>query len=143
MKTTEEALQRIEALVYANTLPTAESLSQSNYDDLLDARDAEAFAGPWTEADAFATALFSKLPDEKRETARVDKIRAYVFKRVYQETQVSDLASYVSDDIDLILKHLLGNMQNGWVNGLWLFYQAAGIPNGRLDKHPGTLLELV
>lgn len=143
MSTTAEAVQRIEQLIFADELPAAEALSKNDYDALLTDRDADEFAEPWTAAYDASKAPYQKIATEQELKGRIDKMREHVYKRVYKQTQVSDLASYVSDDIDLILRYLLAEMPNEWVNALWLSYKEGNIPSGTLRETPGELKDLV
>lgn len=139
----EEALQEIERLVFSNKLPTAETLSQEGYDTLLDERDADEFAAPWTDVYEASEASFKQIEANQGVKARIDKVSEYVYKRVYNQTTVSDLASYTSDDIDLILRYLLTAVPSNWVNALWLSYKQGAIPSGALNGIPGNLAELI
>lgn len=143
MTITEAALQKIERLVFSNRLPTAESLNQEGYDKLLDKRDADEFAVPWTDAYEVSKAPFKQLAVDQGVKARIDKLREYVYERVYSQTKVSDLASYTSDDIDLILRYLLTAVPSMWANSLWLCYEEGAIPSGTLNEIPGNLAELI
>lgn len=143
MSTTAEAMQRIEQLVFADELPAAEALSQNDYDALLDDRDADEFAEPWTAAYEASKEPYQKIAANQELKARVDKIREHVYKRVYKQTQVSDLASYISDDVDLISRYLLAEMSSDWVNALWLSYKEQAIPSGALREAPGELKDLI
>lgn len=143
MKNTQEAVQRLEELIFSDVIPLPATLTQTDYDNLLNARDASAFATPWTDAYNAISSDYNKVALDQREKARIDKIREYVYKRVYQRTEVSDLASYVSDDFDLILKCLLLDAEHDWVNALWLSYKEGAIPSGALTKVSGSLKDFV
>jgi hypothetical protein len=116
MISTEEALQKIEWLVFSNELPTAETLNPEEYDTLLDERDADEFAIPWTDAYEASKGPFKQIEADQIVKTRLDKVREHVYKHVYNQTKVSDLASYTSDDMDLILRYLLADMHSDWVN---------------------------
>jgi hypothetical protein len=143
MISTEEALQKIEQLVFADELPAAEALNRDNYDMLLDERDADEFATPWTDAYEASKGPFKQIEADQIVKTRLDKVREHVYKRVYNQTKVSDLASYMSDDMDLILRYLLADMYSDWVNALWLSYKGGTIPSGRLNETAGELAELI
>lgn len=140
---TRAALQRIESLVFTEELPSTQSLSINDYDDLLDARDANEFASPWTKAYNAVSIPYAKAGIAQAEKDRVDKIREQIYKRVYKGTEVSDLASYVPDDFDLILRCLVTNTKSNWVNALWLSYKKGDVPRGNLTEVLGELNELI
>ena len=143
MKSVEEAFAKIESLVLEDALPYSEALSEKNYDGLLDSRDSNEFATPWTNAYNTINKIYRGTDINQDTRNRVDKVREHVFKRVYKVTEVSDLASYVSDDFDLILRCLITRTQNSWVNALWLSYLYRDIPNGTLVESEGDLAAIV
>lgn len=143
MSTTETAVQKIEQLIIADDLPSAQSLARDDYDSLLDARDADEFATPWTNAYNAISETYNVSGFNESEKGRIDKIREHLFKRIDRQTKVSDLSSYVSDDFDLILKCLLTGTENTWVNALWLSYKNGNIPSGALNDVSGELKDLV
>jgi hypothetical protein len=137
LASTEEALQKIKRLVFANELPAAETLNQEEYDTLLDERDAAEFSTPWADAYEASEEPFKQVDADQDLKARLDKVREHVYKRVYNQTKVSDLASYTSDDIDLIVRYLLTSMSSNWINALWLS------PSGPLNETAGELSHLI
>ena len=143
MASTEEALQKIEQLVFADKLPAAEVLNRDEYDTLLDERDADEFATPWADTYEASSAPFEQVAADQGLKARTDNVREHVDKRVYNQTKVSDLASYTSDDVDLILRYLLTDLSSDWVNALWLSYKEGAIPSGTLHEAAGELAELI
>ena len=143
MSNAKNALGKIENLVFGGEMPSEQALSGNDFDDLLDARDASEFASPWTTAYNAASKLYTESNSLQSEKVRIDKVREHIYKRVYNRTEVSDLASYISDDFDLILKSLLTSIENDWVNSLWLSYKGGDIPSGTLTEHAGALSDLI
>lgn len=143
MAPTESTFEKLEQLVFSNKVPSQAALQDEDYDDLLDERDEDGFAQPWTKSYNTINKAYidSGLTDAYK--ARIDKIREYTFKRVYKETESSDLSSYLSDDFDLILKAMLTNSQDSWVNALWQVYTEGQIPKGVLENAPGDLKDLI
>lgn len=145
MVTPAEAWQTLERLAFTDAFPAAATLTwtQAAYEALLAARETDDFAGPWTQAYARSQAACSPLVAEPGTQARLARVREYVFKRVYTHTQVADLASYVSDDLDLLLRYVRTGLPSPWVNTLWRGYQQGTIPSGRLPETAGELTELI
>jgi hypothetical protein len=141
--TPHQAWQTLERLVFADAFPAAATLTYPSYDTLLAARETDAFAVPWTRAYERSQAAVSQLVADPRTKARRTAVREHVFKRVYRHTQVADLASYTSDDLDLILGYVLTAMPSPWVNALWLGYKQGIIPSGHLPETSGELTELI
>ena len=143
MATVDAALQNIEQLVFANALPAEQAFDAVDYNALLDARDADEFSIPWADAWDLATKAFDASTTNQKIKERLDSVREHIFKRIYNLTQNSDLASYISDDFDLIIKCLATNTQNAWVNALWLTYKEGGIPSSNLVQVPGDLTSII
>jgi hypothetical protein len=143
MLTPQEAWQTLERLVFADAFPAAAALTLPAYEPLLAAREADDFAEPWTSAYEKSQAAFSQLVADSDTKARLDKAREHVYKRVYRHTQVADIASYTSDDLDLLARYVLTALPSPWVNALWLGYQQGTIPSGRLPETAGELAKLI
>lgn len=143
MRNAENDLGKIENLVFGEEMPSEQALSGNDFDDLLDARDASEFASPWTTVYNAASKSYTESNSLQSEKVRIDKVREHIYKRVYNRTEVSDLASYISDDFDLILKCLLTGTENSWVNALWLSYKGGEVPSGTLTEHAGALSDLI
>jgi hypothetical protein len=143
MASTKEALQKIEWLVFADELPAAEALNRDEYDTLLAEQDADEFATSWTDVYEASKGPFKQVEADQSLRARLDKMRQHIYRRVYNQTRVSDLASYSSDYIDLILRYLLTRMSSYWVNALWLSYKEGTIPRGPLSETTGELPQLI
>lgn len=143
--TPQEAWQALERLVFADAFPAAATLTltQPAYETLLAARETDDFAEPWTRAYERSQAAFRPLGADPSTQARLTTVREYVFKRVYTHTQVADLASYVSDDVDLLLRYVLTALPSPWVNALWLHYAQGMIPSGCLPEVAGELPDLI
>jgi len=143
MKSIEEAFSSIESLILNDVLPYTETGEAGNYDSLLEARDSDEFATPWADAYDVVSKLYKESDINQDIRDRVNIVREHIFKQVYNKTKVSDLASYISDDFELILMCLVTKTQNSWVNALWTSYQDKNIPHVSLTEVPGNLVALV
>ncbi|MNI45281.1 hypothetical protein D3C73_997000 [compost metagenome] len=52
----------------------------------------------------------------------IKRLRERTFKTIFEHTQSSDIAAYLSDDIALLLEAIVCNYNNSWLNGLWKKY---------------------
>jgi hypothetical protein len=51
---------------------------------------------------------------------------------VFKQSESSDLAAYLSDDVALLLEAALCNYDNSWLNGMWNEYSEGRIPHGKI-----------
>ena len=101
-------------------LISALDTDNTNADDFLDRRDAVPFEQKWL-ADFKLLEDFSYSADQVKS---IDLLREITFKVVYQCTQNSELASYLSDDMELITKSFSQQQTKIWaIQHLWLCYQ--------------------
>lgn len=63
-----------------------------------------------------------------------ERIRKHVFLVVSATSNQHEIASYVSDDFDLIVRGRVAGVQSAFLERLWAAYQAHGLPS------PGILL---
>ncbi|GGX35355.1 hypothetical protein [Aquimarina muelleri] len=115
-----------------------DSYSEDSFDDILDERDEEYFSDVWmsiyTEVEA--------LTKEKGVNPFSESIREKAFKLIINETDNSDLAAYISDDLGLLSDAVDVGYNNGWLISLWNEYQKNKIPSGKLKIHEGYLSDL-
>lgn len=143
MATIESAFDKLEKMIFSNEIPSQLALEEEDYDELLDERDEDNFAKHWTKSYNVINKEYIGAELSNIYKVRIDKIREFLFKRVYKLTESSDLSSYISDDFDLIVKALLTSSQDGWVNTLWQIYRDGQIPKGELQAFRGDLKELI
>jgi hypothetical protein len=48
------------------------------------------------------------------------------------DSEFSDLAAYLSDDVALLSEAALCNYDNSWVNGMWNEYSKGRLPHGEI-----------
>jgi len=102
---------------------------------ILDNRDNDSFSDKWKE-------IYEDLQDKCSESKSYE-IRKRVFSIVSENSTVSDLASYISDDFGLFSDALQIGYNNAWLNGLWIKYKELEIPHGKIDNIKGTLNNLL
>ena len=91
----------------------------------LDERDSDPFDSIWINNFNRVKALvFSK---EQLET--INEIREMCFKSALRATGDSDLASYITDDIEIIIKDMIYDNNNEWtITDLWASYKNKKLP---------------
>lgn len=100
------------------------NLQSDDINDYLDYRDSQDFDSHWIQA--FNDLENHDFPDEF--IYQITEIREQVFKDIYKSTQSSELASYLSDDIELIMKSEFFNSQHAFVEKLAQDYLDKKLP---------------
>ena len=120
-----EILRRI----VEGSLLAADVVRGLDHDAILDARDGDAaFELEWTRC---YKAIEAQWPaaDIDAETARaVEDVRREAFLAVSRATVQHEIASYVSDDFDLIGRGAILGLDDAFLNGLWEAYDRQEIP---------------
>ncbi len=101
-----------------------------NIDELLDLRDEDKFDKKWVD-------VYHQIENQKdkiKNKKLIDDIRKEAFLKAYSLFKSSDLASYVSDDFELISKALEIGYHNKWLNGLFQCYLSNIFPCGEIRR---------
>ena len=97
-------------------------------DDILDERDQSDFEQPWLDcAERIKGAWDSNAVDEAT-TKCMDEIRKESFLAVSRATQQHEIASYVSDDFELISKSIALDLDDTYATDLLESYRSGKIP---------------
>ncbi len=88
-------------------------------DDFLDRRDSNAFDTRWiSDSNKLNNINFST-----EDLAYIAQLREITFKFIDQITMNTELAAYLSDDIELIAKSIITEQKNSWaIQQLWKCY---------------------
>ncbi len=127
--------KKIEDFIENKLSEIIKKYSEEEIYDILDSRDEDSFSDKWME---IYEDLKNKCP--KSESY---KLREKVFSIVIENSTVSDLASYISDDFGLFSDALQINYNNNWLNALWVKYKEMEIPHGDIGKVKGELNNLL
>ena len=129
--TPAEILARIKE---GGLLPPA-TIAVLDHDAILDERDTDAaFEAEWTRCyneieNKWATA------DVNQETTTLkDDIRRESFLSVSRATTQHEIASYVSDDFDIIVRGSILGLNDKFLNSLWDVYARNEIPTPQTGK---------
>ncbi len=110
-----------------------------NMDELLDERDHESFSARWLSE-------FNKVEKIKRQGENVlliDTLREEIFKSVFNKSNNSDVASYISDDLALLMDAVNSNYESAWLSALLNLYSEGEIPKGKIEEKKTSLLSLI
>ncbi|ACZ76343.1 conserved hypothetical protein [Dickeya parazeae Ech586] len=100
-------------------------LKNLDVDNALDSRDSKTFDSEWMNN-------FNRLEKEvfsKDDLDFIDILREKSFKLSFKIIKESEIASRISDDIEIIAKDILKGNTNGWpINYLWQSYKNGKFP---------------
>ncbi len=122
-----------------NCIITKELFDNYNLDDVLNLRNNDIFDSKWIE-------LYNSL--EKLEISNdnlklIDEIRKEVFIKSCNISEDSEIASYISDDFELICKAYIFNINNNWLNSIIYLYANNIIPYGNIDVRESNIKEIL
>lgn len=103
-----------------------------NIDELLDERDLAVFDTEWIRVYNAVESLKNAENYSEAESKNNNKLREQVFRMIYEFTNDSDLAGYVSDDFGLISDAKLLGYSDCWLNKMTACYEKGRIPSGSL-----------
>lgn len=109
-----------------------EAIDLESIDDILDDRDADGFSSLWMKA----------WQNVEKKDLNIDKQREEIFKLIFSKTQSSDLAAYITEDFELIARHL-DEKENTWVANLCGTYFDHQLPRTEFKNKEIKLVELI
>ena len=101
-------------------------------DDLLDNRDLAVFDTEWIRVYNVVESLKNEGNYSEEENKNNTKLREQVFQMIYEFTNDSDWAGYVSDDFGLISDARLLGYNDLWLDKMVACYENGSIPCGSL-----------
>ena len=136
-------IETMESFCINNLIKIVESISCDEYDDILDSRDDDEFSEKWMEIFNEVKAILKSNPIDALHTQRIENLRERTFKMIFQQSNSSDMAAYLSDDIALLLEAVLCDYDSNWLNGMWIEYSVGRIPRGKVPLIHGKLKQLI
>jgi hypothetical protein len=97
-------------------------------DDILDQRDDTTFEQPWLQCSARIKAAWESSDIDATTTKEIDEVRKESFLIVSRATEQHEIASYVSDDFELISKSIALNLNDPYAIDLLGSYRSGKIP---------------
>lgn len=133
--------EKIKKFIDENLVIILLNYTEDKLDEILDIRDENLFSSKWM---LIYDELKSISDKNNVDKSYSDEMRELAFKKVFNQTNNSDLSSYISDDIGMVIDALTINYQNPWLNSLWLEYKNGNIPfevnNSNNDKELASLI---
>lgn len=130
-------LQSLLAGIRAHTFVRPAYYAELECDDALDQRDShDSFVSDWSEVYDSTRARWNDVSPDVR--GQVDDIRKESFLLVSNVTHQHEIASYVSDDFDLICRCEVLGIVHPIIEHLWLAYQSGTfpLPSGYTEQQP-------
>ena len=115
--------------IQTGTLLPPDVIQTLDHDSILDARDGDAeFEAQWKRCYDEIETKWPTANVNKESAALVDDIRRESFLTVSRATTQHEIASYVSDDFDIIVRGSLVGLDDDFLNSLWEAYNRNEIP---------------
>ncbi|WOO43079.1 hypothetical protein [Rubellicoccus peritrichatus] len=104
--------------------------ASKDLDGILDRREDEGFEKEWIDSHKRIEAKFSdsNLSEETKE--KIEEIRKESFLATSRATEQHEIASYVSDDFDLIAKNIALGLADPFIDSLFEKYIQDKLPEG-------------
>lgn len=122
-----------------NNIIKLENFDDCDIDELLDKRDDEVFDGEWIKA----YSELNKNDYTDAEKKEIDVTREKSFLMAYNNSGSSDIASCVSDDMEIICKAYFMNYNNAWLNSLIMSYAHGEFPCGKLENEKKDIKDCI
>ena len=127
-------LQKLLDEIAAGTLIPAEMFVRDDLDDILDRRGEEEFEKPWLECFRRIKTVWEQSGLAATTQELMDEARKQSFLVVSRATHQHEMASYVSDDFELISKSVVLGLSDAYATELLSIYRRGGIP-GTEQRH--------
>lgn len=121
-------LKRLNEKILNNDFFDKKYLQAIDIDELLDLRDNKEFDDEWVR-------VFEKTKEysiKSEAVEQINEIRENVFKKIYDFTENSDLAGYISDDFDLMCRAYIVDLNDEWLAKVAHIYNEKRIPSGKI-----------
>lgn len=137
-----EGLNSVLSRIADGTLLPAAYFRRLDCDAALDARDSDtAFAAEWAREFERVGKRWAAAAITAEARGAAEDIRKESFLAVSRATRQHEIASYVSDDFDLIVRGRLVGAAGGFLGQLWAVYDRGEFPRPPLgagqDAEPG------
>jgi hypothetical protein len=131
-------VEKLKWLLLQDKILHFKNLNNETIDEMLESRDGAEFESDWLR-------VFETLEQKEfsnADIALIDEIREIAYKKSFASTNHAELAAYIADDFELIVKSLLSGLNDEWLNALLLAYLQGLFPHTKLlPKNNG--LELI
>lgn len=123
-----ETLKRLLDEITSGELILARTFVRDDLEQILDRRDEGAFEKPWLACSERITSAWEQAEPAEDVKGLMDEVRKQSFLVVSRATHQHEIASYVSDDFELIAKSIALGLGDAYAEALLATYRAGGIP---------------
>lgn len=117
------------ARIMSGSLLPPETVAALDHNAILDARDGDAeYEAEWLRCYRTIEEQWNAAEIDAAATALKEDVRRESFLTVSRATTQHEIASYVSDDFDIIARAALLGMNDPFVNRMWEAYDRGEIP---------------
>jgi hypothetical protein len=141
--TTLELVKKLTARITGEQLLTQDALKSLDADACLDERDDPAFDSRWVAIHRQVQERAQLMGIDLENIPELSALREAAFVKTHQLVGEGELPSYVSDDFGLLGSALVVEVEDPWLNGLWVSYVRGRIPCGKIPEIGGRLIDLV
>ena len=127
----EEWLDSVLSRIADGTLLPAAYYRQLDCDAALDARDGAEFDAEWVRQSKEISRRWAAATVTDKARALAEDIRRESFLAVSRATGQHEIASYVSDDFELIVQARLVGAEDDFLAQLWVAYERGEFPQPR------------
>ena len=132
-------LDKLKKKIENNQIIQVSFFENNDVDELLDMRDEMEFDSEWMRVYNF----LNEMSIRECEKNKINDIREKTFLMAYTLSNSSDIASCVSDDLEIICKAYILEYNDDWLNSLIMSYARGEFPCGKLKKTEWTIKECV
>lgn len=122
------SLDIVRNAVVSGRLSDGLDLARVDCDALLDARDGEPFESVWLQSKATVDEAWTRESPPRHDEFTVEWVRRTMFLSVSRATGQHEIASAVSDDLELIARAAAAGLRDAFVLSLWDSYRGGEIP---------------
>ncbi len=125
----ESSLQDLHAAITEDRVLTPEVFSEIDFDEILVAREEEAFEREWNRAWSLIDKDWAERDVSEEVEELVEEIRESSYQVASQATDEHELASHIADDFELFARAIVLDQSNPFLESLWEAYENGEIPS--------------
>lgn len=122
------SLNDIAEAIKEGAVLSPDRIAALDHDAILDARDGKAFTEEWMNSYNAVNEAWLHFPSGAAAKPQLDDIRRQSFMVVSNATDQHEIASYVSDDFEIIAKAAAMETEDPFVLSLWSAYTQHMVP---------------
>ena len=122
------SLQDIQNAIENGNVLAPDRIAALDHDAILDARDDRGFSETWMRSFKAADGAWSQFESAAKLESQLEEIRRASFMVVSNATGQHEIASYVSDDFEIIGKAAATATSDAFIESLWSAYTSQTVP---------------